>query len=94
VTQLGLGGASSGSLWHQVPEFDAIETIEAAWDAGSRYFDTSPWYGRGLSGLHTGAGLAEHVERNAAAFRHPITADLHTELMHEGLLREDAPVPT
>lgn len=57
VTQLGLGGASYGSLYHQVSERDALETIEAAWGAGIRYFDTSPWYGRGLSELRTGAGL-------------------------------------
>jgi D-threo-aldose 1-dehydrogenase len=57
VTQLGLGGASYGSLWHQVPELDGIAAVEAAWEAGIRYFDTSPWYGRGLSELRTGAGL-------------------------------------
>ena len=32
----------------------------AAWDAGVRYFDTAPWYGRGLSELRTGAGLRDH----------------------------------
>lgn len=57
VTQLGLGGASYGSLMYQVPELDAYEAIGAAWDAGIRYFDTAPWYGRGLSELRTGAGL-------------------------------------
>ena len=39
------------------PERDALDAIDAAWDAGIRYFDTSPWYGRGLSELRTGAGL-------------------------------------
>src|SRR5688572_4323428 len=57
VTQLGLGGASYGSLFHEVPELDAIGAVGAAWDAGIRYFDTAPWYGRGLSELRTGAGL-------------------------------------
>jgi D-threo-aldose 1-dehydrogenase len=57
VTQLGLGGASYGSLFHEVPEADAIAAVGAAWDAGIRYFDTAPWYGRGLSELRTGAGL-------------------------------------
>jgi D-threo-aldose 1-dehydrogenase len=57
VTQLGLGGASYGSLFHDVPERDALAAIDAAWDAGVRYFDTAPWYGRGLSELRTGAGL-------------------------------------
>lgn len=57
VTQLGLGGASYGSLFHRVSELDAIGAVHAAWDAGIRYFDTAPWYGRGLSELRTGAGL-------------------------------------
>ena len=39
---------------------DAQATIAAAWDAGIRYFDTAPWYGRGLSELRTGAGLRDH----------------------------------
>jgi len=57
VTQLGLGGASYGSIYREVSEQDAFAAIECAWDAGIRYFDTSPWYGRGLSELRTGAGL-------------------------------------
>jgi D-threo-aldose 1-dehydrogenase len=57
VTQLGFGGASIGELFVRVPELDAFRAIRAAWDAGVRYFDTAPWYGRGLSELRTGAGL-------------------------------------
>ncbi len=60
VTQLGLGGASYGELFHRVPEPDAYAAIQAAWDGGVRYFDTAPWYGRGLSELRTGAGLRPH----------------------------------
>ena len=59
VTQLGLGGASIGELFVRVPELDAFQTIRAAWDAGVRYFDTAPWYGRGLSELRMGAGLRD-----------------------------------
>ena len=33
------------------------------------------------------------VTRNVETFRHPIPAELWAELKHEGLLREDAPVP-
>ena len=57
VTQLGLGCASYGSLFYEVPELDAIGAVHAAWDNGIRFFDTAPWYGRGLSELRTGAGL-------------------------------------
>lgn len=60
VTQLGLGGASYGELFHRVPEQDAFEAIQAAWEGGVRYYDTAPWYGRGLSELRTGAGLRPH----------------------------------
>jgi D-threo-aldose 1-dehydrogenase len=60
VTQLGLGGASYGELFHRVSEQDAFAAIQAAWDGGVRYFDTSPWYGRGLSELRTGTGLRDH----------------------------------
>jgi D-threo-aldose 1-dehydrogenase len=41
-----------------------------------------------------GASKPEHVERNVAAFRHPIPSALWDELKAEGLLRPDAPVPT
>jgi D-threo-aldose 1-dehydrogenase len=60
VTELGFGGASIGELFVRVTEADAQATLAAAWDAGVRYFDTSPWYGRGLSELRTGAALRDH----------------------------------
>jgi D-threo-aldose 1-dehydrogenase len=60
VTELGFGGASIGELFVRVTERDAAATLATAWDAGIRYFDTAPWYGRGLSELRTGAGLRDH----------------------------------
>jgi D-threo-aldose 1-dehydrogenase len=60
VTELGFGGASIGELFVRVSEADAAATLSAAWDAGVRYFDTAPWYGRGLSELRTGAALRDH----------------------------------
>lgn len=60
VTTLGFGGASIGELFVPVSEHDALATIDAAWDAGVRYFDTAPWYGLGLSELRTGSGLRDH----------------------------------
>lgn len=60
LTELGFGGASIGELFVRVSEHDALATIDAAWDAGIRYFDTAPWYGRGLSELRTGVGLRDH----------------------------------
>ena len=60
VSELGFGGASIGELFDRVPERDSYDSIQAAWDAGVRYFDTAPWYGRGLSELRTGSGLRDH----------------------------------
>ena len=40
VTQLGFGGAGLGDLFEVIPEAQAAATLEAAWDAGIRYYDT------------------------------------------------------
>ena len=40
-----------------------------------------------------GALNPAQVRRNVASFRHPIPSALWAELKHEGLLREEAPVP-
>lgn len=53
VTALGFGGATIG-INPTVTEAQAQATLQAAWDAGLRYFDTAPWYGRGLSELRVG----------------------------------------
>ena len=57
VTQLGFGGASIGELNLVIDEAVAVDAVRAAWAHGIRYFDTAPWYGRGLSELRTGSGL-------------------------------------
>ena len=66
LTELGFGGASIGELFVRVSETAAQATLAAAWDAGVRYFDTAPWYGRGLSELRTGAGLRDHPRADFA----------------------------
>lgn len=66
VTELGFGGASIGELFVRVPETDAAAALATAWDAGLRYFDTAPWYGRGLSELRIGAGLRDHARSDYA----------------------------
>ena len=57
VTQLGFGGAGLGELFVRVDEETAAATLKAAWDAGIRYYDTAPFYGRGLSEIRTGRFL-------------------------------------
>src|SRR5216683_7103592 len=54
-----LGGATIGGIGTQVTEAQAQATLDAAWDAGLRYFDTAPWYGRGVSELRIGRLLRE-----------------------------------
>ncbi|PSH65575.1 pyridoxal 4-dehydrogenase [Phyllobacterium brassicacearum] len=54
VTQFGFGGAAIGGLYRECTREAAIETLQTAWDAGLRYFDTAPFYGFGLSERRTG----------------------------------------
>ena len=57
VTAMGFGAGPIGNLFEAVSESDAEAVIDAAWDAGIRYFDTSPYYGHGLSEARVGRGL-------------------------------------
>ncbi|MFD1696160.1 aldo/keto reductase [Roseibium aestuarii] len=49
LTEMGFGGAPLGNLYRKVEEEDAQATLQAAYDAGIRYFDTAPQYGLGRS---------------------------------------------
>ena len=53
----GFGTVHVGGLYNTVDDATSRATFEAAWDAGVRYYDTAPWYGRGLSEHRTGAFL-------------------------------------
>jgi D-threo-aldose 1-dehydrogenase len=57
LPRLGFGGAPLGNLFTVVSNVDAEATMDAAWQAGIRYYDTSPWYGRGLSERRIGSYL-------------------------------------
>ena len=58
VTRLGLGTAPLGGLFSAVSDEAAFRTIDAAWDAGVRFFDTAPLYGHGHSERRLGEALA------------------------------------
>lgn len=58
VTTLGFGAAQLGNLYRETTDEEASATVNAAWDAGIRYFDTAPHYGLGLSERRLGAALA------------------------------------
>jgi D-threo-aldose 1-dehydrogenase len=53
----GFGSAHIGELYSKVSEVDARATMQAAWDGGVRFYDTAPWYGRGLSEHRLGGFL-------------------------------------
>ncbi|GGF42896.1 oxidoreductase [Microbacterium sorbitolivorans] len=55
---LGYGAANLGNLHREITDDQAHEVLEAAWDAGIRYFDTAPHYGIGTSERRLGAFLA------------------------------------
>src|ERR1022692_224031 len=58
VTRLVFGGAPIGGLFAAVGGDTALETLEAAWAAGIRAFDTAPQYGAGLAQQPIGSFLA------------------------------------
>ena len=59
VTQFGFGTAPLAGFRTTIPERDAVETVEAAYDSGVRLFDSSPYYGYGRAELRMGAALRD-----------------------------------
>jgi D-threo-aldose 1-dehydrogenase len=57
-SKLGFGAAPLGNMFRDIPEQEALATVEAAWTAGIRYFDNAPLYGAGLAELRMGEALA------------------------------------
>ena len=55
----GIGGVAAGNAWHVNSNQQIEMAMSAAWDAGVRYFDTSPFYGFGLSERRMGHFLFE-----------------------------------
>lgn len=58
LTEIGFGAAQLGSLYRETTDEEARAAVDAAWDAGIRYFDTAPHYGIGLSERRLGEALA------------------------------------
>jgi D-threo-aldose 1-dehydrogenase len=59
VPPLGFGSAHLGGLYERVSGEVADLTLEAAWRGGVRFYDTSPWYGRGLAEHRLGSFLID-----------------------------------
>src|SRR5262245_48595154 len=47
-------------MFRNIPDDEAAATVDAAWQQGTRYFDTAPFYGAGLSEIRLGKALAKH----------------------------------
>jgi len=57
---LGFGAAPLGNMFRNILDQEAEATVDAAWQQGTRYFDTAPFYGAGLSEIRLGKALAKH----------------------------------
>ncbi|MDE5440255.1 aldo/keto reductase [Bradyrhizobium sp. CSA207] len=66
VTSIGLGTAPLGGLFAPVSDADAEATIERAWSAGIRFYDTAPLYGFGLAERRLGAFLRQQPRESYA----------------------------
>ncbi|THK33884.1 aldo/keto reductase [Ensifer sp. MPMI2T] len=57
-SKLGFGAAPLGNMFREIPEEEALATVEAAWNDGIRYYDNAPFYGAGLAEIRMGEALA------------------------------------
>lgn len=60
VNRLGFGTAPLGNMFRDIPDHEAEATVDAAWEHGTRFFDTAPMYGAGLAQIRLGKYLALH----------------------------------
>src|SRR5699024_4505703 len=63
LPRLGFGAAPLGNLYRETTAEEADGAVAAAWDAGSRYFDTAPHYGIGTSERRLGQRLARYTRQ-------------------------------
>jgi len=59
LSAMGLGCAQLGGLYQAMSDAEAQAIVNAAWEAGIRYFDTAPYYGYTLSERRLGDALSE-----------------------------------
>lgn len=57
---LGFGTAPLGNMYRNISSDEAMATVDAAWAAGIRFFDTAPFYGAGLSEQRLGMALKKY----------------------------------
>jgi D-threo-aldose 1-dehydrogenase len=59
LTEISFGATGIGNLYRPVTPQDAFDTLDTAWSAGIRYYDTAPLYGHGLSERRLGDFLRQ-----------------------------------
>ena len=57
--KLGFGTAPLGNMFRNIPEAEALATVDAAWEHGVRFFDAAPLYGAGLAESRLGEALSK-----------------------------------
>ncbi len=94
LPRFGLGAAHFGGQGRRVPAEDARGALAAAWDGGVRYFDTAPYYGRGLSEHRLGEFLIDRARDDfvlttkvGRVFRRPADPDWRDTTRWPGGLR-------
>ncbi len=58
VSSVGFGAAGLGDIYGEMDDDAATEVVQYAFDEGVTYFDTSAYYGLGLSERRLGAAIA------------------------------------
>ena len=79
VSELGLGTAPLGDLFDIVEDDEAAALLQTAWDGGIRYFDTSPWYGKGQAEHRLGRSMYRR-NRNDFVVSSKVGRTLHRPL--------------
>lgn len=64
VTDISFGASGIGNMGRVVTEAEADAVLQNAWNAGIRYFDTAPHYGRGLSEQRLGRFLKQKLRED------------------------------
>nr|WP_321456450.1 aldo/keto reductase [uncultured Cohaesibacter sp.] len=58
LSELSFGVSSLGNLYRAVSDEEAVDVLDAVWNAGIRYMDVAPHYGFGLAETRLGRYLA------------------------------------
>ncbi len=106
--KFGLGGVPLGNEFDVITDEEAYKTLDAAWSAGVRYYDVSPWYGLGLAerrfgyylhnkniaaALIVGARSEEQVLADVTSMQARIPPEFWAELKRQRLIEQNAPTP-